>query len=243
MMTAAAMKAIASCDVIVGYTGYVEQVLDLAVGKPVVSMPIGDEIERASRAIELARQGKIVAVVSSGDAGIYGMAAPVFQTLASTGWSGRDPLVEVVPGVTAMQAAASVLGAPLMQDFCAISLSDLLTPWDVIRKRVALAAEGDFVIAFYNPRSRAREGHLRHALDIISKHRGPQTPVGIVRNALREGQESRIVTLGDVDDWYDSVDMFTSVIVGNSTTFAIEGCMVTPRGYESRLPARSEPSP
>ena len=158
--TPAAANALSECDVLVGYRGYIEQVSGSLPGKELVPMELGQEMERAARAVDLASEGRSVVVVSSGDAGIYGMAGPVFQVLTDREWDGRDPAVEVAPGISALQSAASLLGAPLMQDFCAISLSDLLTPWEAIERRLQAAALGDFVTVLYNPRSRRRTWQL-----------------------------------------------------------------------------------
>ena len=231
LLTSAALDAIYCSDAIVGYDGYLDQIRDLTEGKQVVSMPLGKEMERAARAAELAGEGKSVAVISSGDIGVYGMAGPVFERLAANGWDGKHPQVEVVPAVTASQAAASVLGAPLMQDFCAISLSDLMTPWDTIRKRLDAAAYGDFVIALYNPRSKRRRKQIIEARGIVLRHRGADTPVGIVRNACRPDQESILTTLGELERRFERIDMFTTLVIGNSTTYIHAERMITPRGY------------
>ena len=231
LLTPAALDALTRCDVVVGYDGYLEQVHDLVSGKQVVSLPLGKEMERAGKAAELACAGKSVAVISSGDIGVYGMAGPVFEHLAANGWDGQQPQVEVIPAVSAAQAAASVLGAPLMQDFCTISLSDLMTPWETIRKRLDAAAYGDFVIALYNPRSRRRRKQIVEARAIVLKHRGADTPVGIVRNAARPDQDALITTLGELERHFERIDMFTTLIIGNSTTYIHAGRMVTPRGY------------
>jgi precorrin-3B C17-methyltransferase len=231
LMTPAAAGALSWCDVIVGYTGYVQQVRDLLEGKDIVAMELGQEMERATKAVELASAGKAVAVISSGDAGIYGMAGPVFQHLTSTGWDGQHPQVEVIPGVSALQAASAVLGAPLMQDFCAISLSDLMTPWDAIRRRLDAAAQGDFVIVLYNPRSRRRTTQIAEAREILMRYRNEETPVGIVRNAYRSSQKTLITALGQLQEHFDSIDMFTSLVIGNSTTYINSGHIITPRGY------------
>ena len=231
LLTPAASDAIYCSDAIVGYDGYLDQVRDLTGGKQVVSMPLGMEMERAAKAVELANEGKTVAVISSGDIGVYGMAGPVFEHLAANGWDGKHPQVEVVPAVTAAQAAASVLGAPLMQDFCAISLSDLMTPWDTIRKRLDAAAYGDFVIALYNPRSKRRRKQIIEAHSIVLKHRSADTPVGIVRNACRPDQESILSTLGELERHFERIDMFTTLVIGNSTSYIHSGRMITPRGY------------
>ena len=206
----------------------------MTAGKQVVSMELGQELERASAAVDLAYSGKTVAVVSSGDAGIYGMSGPVFRVLTDRDWDGQSPAVETVPGVSAMQAAAAVLGSPLMQDFCAISLSDLLTPWDKIRGRLEAAGQGDFVVALYNPRSQRRQKQLLEAREILLRHRPGNTPVGIVCDAFRPGQRVTITTLQDLEQEAESIDMVTLVMIGNSTTYLHGGKMITPRGYEEK---------
>ena len=231
LMTPAAQEALSGCDAVVGYDGYLSQVRDLVNGKRVVSLPLGKEMERAAKAIELSNEGLSVVVISSGDIGVYGMAGPVYEQLAASGWDGEHPRVEVVPAVSAAQAAASVLGAPLMQDFCAISLSDLMTPWETIRRRLDAAAYGDFVIAIYNPRSRRRRKQIVEAREIVLKHRKVETPVGIVRNASRTDEQSFLTTLGDLNEHFEHIDMFTTLVIGNSTTYIHGGRMVTPRGY------------
>lgn len=231
LMTPAAADALLQCDVVVGYTGYVQQVRDLLEGKDIVAMELGQEMERASKAVELASAGRAVVVISSGDAGVYGMAGPVFQHLTSIGWDGQHPQVEVIPGVSALQAAAAVLGAPLMQDFCAVSLSDLMTPWDAIRKRLDAAAQGDFVIVLYNPRSRRRTAQIAEAREIIMRYRNEETPVGIVRNAYRPDQKALVTTLCQLQEHFTSIDMFTALLIGNSTTYISGGRIITPRGY------------
>ena len=233
-LTPAARSALQEADSVVGYRSYVQQVLPLVEGKNLVAMDLGQELERASRAVDLAYQGQRVAVVSSGDSGIYGMAGPVFKVLVDREWDGEVPGLEVVPGVSAMQAAASLLGAPLMQDFCAVSLSDLLTPWETIQRRLEAAALGDFVVALYNPRSQKRSHQLQEARRILLAHRSPQTPVGIVRDAYRPGQGVTLTDLEHLDDLVESVDMVTIVVVGNSNTFVDHARMVTPRGYEAK---------
>jgi cobalt-precorrin 5A hydrolase/precorrin-3B C17-methyltransferase len=165
------------------------------------------------------------------------MAAPVFQKLASSNWNGQDPIVEVVPGVSALQSSASLLGSPLMQDFCAISLSDLMTPWEIIRKRLAAASQGDFVVVLYNPRSRKRQRHIEEAREILLTSRGEHTPVGLVRNAYRGDQKVSLTTLGELKDRFEDVDMFTTVVIGNSTTYVAGNKMITPRGYRDANPA------
>jgi precorrin-3B C17-methyltransferase len=185
------------------------------------------ETTRAEAAVAEATAGVRVAVVSTGDAGVYGMAGLVLQLLPE----GSPVTVEVVPGLTAASAAAACLGAPLMNDFAVISLSDLMTPLDTIERRLRAAADGDFVVALYNPRSSRRHEPLRRALAILRERRAPETPVGIVRNALRDGQASQVVALGALRE--EEVDMLTILIVGNSATQVRDGRMITPRGYRT----------
>ena len=233
-LTPAASHALSESDVIVGFRAYIQQIEGLIAGKEVVSMELGQELERAAAAVDSAYAGKTVAVVSSGDAGIYGMSGPVFRVLTDRDWDGQDPAVETVPGVSAMQAAAAVLGSPLMQDFCAISLSDLLTPWDKIRGRLEAAGQGDFVVALYNPRSQRRQTQLLEAREILLKHRPGDTPVGIVGDAFRPGQRVKITSLQGLEKEAASVDMVTIVVIGNSTTYLHAGKVITPRGYEEK---------
>ena len=233
-LTPAASHALSESDVIVGFRACSQQIECLIAGKEVVSMEWGQELERAAAAVDSAYAGKTVAVVSSGDAGIYGMSGPVFRVLTDRDWDGQDPAVETVPGVSAMQAAAAVLGSPLMQDFCAISLSDLLTPWEKIRGRLEAAGQGDFVVALYNPRSQRRQTQLLEAREILLKHRPGDTPVGIVGDAFRPGQRVKITSLQGLEKEAESVDMVTIVVIGNSTTYLHAGKMITPRGYEEK---------
>ena len=197
-------------------------------------MELGQELERAAAAVESAYSGKSVAVVSSGDAGIYGMSGPVFRVLTDRNWNGQSPSVVTVPGISAMQAAAAVLGSPLMQDFCAISLSDLLTPWEKIRSRLEAAGQGDFVVSLYNPRSKRRQSQLLEAREILLKHRPGDTPVGLVGDASRPGQRVKLTTLQDLEKDAEFVDMVTIVVIGNSTTYLHAGKVITPRGYEEK---------
>ena len=236
-LTPAAQAALQDADSVVGYRLYIEQVRSLLPGKDLVAMELGQELERATKAVELAFSGHCVALVSSGDAGIYGMAGPLFQVLAERGWDGKTPQVEIVPGVSAIQAAASLLGAPLMQDFCAISLSDLLTPWETILQRLEAAARGDFVVALYNPRSRERDWQLLEARRILLAHRSGGTPVGIVRDAYRQSQRVTVTDLQRLDQHADTVDMVTILVVGNSSSYVDSGFMVTPRGYKETIPS------
>ncbi len=225
-MTPDALQAIKESQVIVGYTSYVKRLGALVNGKEVITSGMTQEVSRGEQAIAAALSGKRVVVVSSGDPGIYGMAGLVMELMHR---QGADIQVTVVPGVTALSAAAARLGAPLMHDFAAISLSDLLTPWEVVRKRLEAAAAADFVVALYNPASRSRRQGVKECRDILLRYRRADTPVGIVRNALREGEEVTLTTLEAMLE--HRIDMSTTVIIGNSSTFISDGRMVTPRGY------------
>lgn len=235
-LTQRARTALYEADVIVGYKTYINLIKCIAGGKEIVSTGMTQEVERCKAAIELAEKGKKVAVISSGDAGIYGMAGLIYELISCRGGV-TPPLltvhdIEVIPGVSALNAAAAVLGAPLMHDFAAISLSDLLTPWELIQKRVEAAAMADFVICIYNPKSSGRVEQIGIARDLILKHRRSETPVGIVKNAMRDGQKVVITTLADMLN--HDIDMLTTIIIGNSTTYVIDGVMVTQRGYNIR---------
>lgn len=229
-LTPAARAALVASDTIVGYRRYLDLLGPLLEGKELVAAELTEEVARAERAIALARQGRRVALVSSGDAGVYGMAGLALELLHRAGWRpGAAPDVEVVPGVTAAQAAAALLGAPLMHDWACVSLSDLLTPWPTIERRLAAVAAADFVVCLYNPRSRRRDWQLRAARDIFLRHRAPETPVGLVTNAYRPGQRVATATLATLDP--ASVDMLTTVVIGNGATIGRDGLLVTPRGY------------
>ena len=231
-ITPAARAAIEAADSVVGYRTYLDFIAHLLAGKEVVSSGMTRETARCGQALELAAAGKTVALVSSGDAGVYGMAGLVLE-LAEADEERTAPEIEIIPGISAVQAAAARLGAPLMHDFAVVSLSDLLTPWETIVRRLDAASAADFVLALYNPRSKGRSGHLGEARKILLRHRSPETPVGIVRNASRSGEEIIVATLGTLPE--ESVDMFSLVLVGNSTTFVDrEGRMVTRRGYGNR---------
>jgi len=217
-------------SVIVGYRTYMQLIEpEILEGKETLETGMTDEIRRCQMAIEKVLEGKDTAVVSSGDAGIYGMAGLVLQLLEERKLLGEVD-VEVIPGITALSAAAALLGAPLMHDFAVISLSDLLTPWEVIQSRVEAAAKADFVIVLYNPKSKKRTWQLDRAIEMINKHRNGKTPVGVVRNAMREGQAVRITTLSHLDK--SNVDMLSILLVGNSQTQIMGEKMVTPRGYK-----------
>ncbi len=231
-LTPSAREAIASSDAVVGYGPYVDQVRPLIDRQTVYSSAIGDELERCRLAIQLARAGQRVALVSSGDAGIYGMAGPALELLAKEPGGAADLEVEVIPGVSAAQAAAALLGAPLMSDFAVISLSDLMTPWEVIQRRLGHLAAADVALAIYNPASARRTWQLERARETLLEHRPPGTPVGIVRNATRPGQSVTITDLAHLTEY--PIDMLTVLIVGNSQTMVQNGRMITRRGY---LPA------
>jgi len=226
-MTLRAASAVEGADLVVGYTAYIDILKEYFPDKTYKATGMMREVERCRAAIEEAEKGQTVAMVSSGDSGIYGMAGIIYQLADEMG---SDIEIETVPGVTAASSAASILGAPLMHDTAIISLSDLMTPIDLIMRRIDRAAEGDMVIALYNPRSKKRTGHLPQAVEAIGRHRPPGTPVGIVRNAGRKDESKRLTDLGSID--YDEVDMFSIVIVGNSQTYISNGRMITPRGYE-----------
>jgi precorrin-3B C17-methyltransferase len=228
-MTPHAHRALRESDVILGYQGYMELIEPMLLeGKETVATGMKGEIDRCQTAISKALAGQDAAMVSSGDAGIYGMAGLILELLGSRGLMDRIE-VEVIPGVPALAAAAALLGAPLMHDFAVISLSDLMTPWDVIQTRVAAAAKADFVLVIYNPRSKRRQRHLPQALKQVRQSRGRETPVGIVKDAMRAGQSIEITTLGEMD--VSGVDMRSILIIGNSQTRLMNGKMVTPRGY------------
>lgn len=216
---------------IIGYRTYIELLGDLVSGKEVVSSDMTQEINRAKFAIEAAKEGRKVALISSGDPGVYGMAGLVLELL--DGKQKDNIKIEIIPAVTAATSCAGLLGAPLMHDFAVISLSDILTDLDLIKRRIALVAQGDFVVVFYNPQSKNRTRPLKEAWEILMKHKLPDTPVGIVRNAARNDEEVTITTLKDMLS-IKNIDMVTTIIVGNSKTYTKGRYMVTPRGYHSR---------
>ena len=231
--TPAALKAIAESQLVVGYTTYIKLVRHLLEGKEIVKTGMTEEIGRARAAIERARDGATVSLISSGDAGVYGMAGLVFQVLKEMGWKkGDSPELRLVPGMTALNSCASLVGAPLVHDSCSISLSDLLTPWSVIEKRIEAAASADFVIGLYNPASGRRTRQIVDAQAIIRRHREGNTPVALVKSAYREMEQ---VVLTNLDTFLDyEIGMLTTVIIGSSNTFMFEGYMVTPRGYTNK---------
>ena len=225
-MTKRAQETLAICDVIAGYNVYIDLIKDDYKDKEFLSTGMRKEVERCKLAIEEALKGKTVAMISSGDAGVYGMAGIMYQIASDY----PELEVEVVPGITAACSGAAVLGAPLISDFTLISLSDLLTPWEKIEKRLDLASQADFVICLYNPSSFKRHDYLQKACDIMLKNQRADVPAGIVRNIGREGEEYEIMTLAELRD--AQVDMFSTVIIGNSQTEVINNKMVTPRGYK-----------
>jgi precorrin-3B C17-methyltransferase len=234
LLTSQAHRALAQAEVVVGYRGYLEQAVELdgelLAGKRLEPSELGDEVARAERAVDLAAGGASVALVSSGDAGVYGMASPALEALERRAAAGRPlPTVEVVPGLTAALVAAALLGAPLGADFAAISLSDLLTPWPRIERRLELAAEADFVLALYNPASLRRDWQLARACALVGAHRASDTPVGVVRQAFRPGQQVTVIDLAGLPS--ATVDMTTIVLIGSSATRRFGDRLYTPRGY------------
>lgn len=226
-MTIEAAEALKNSDVIVGYTVYVDLVKEHFPGKKFLTTPMKREVERCELAFEEAMKGQTVAMICSGDAGVYGMTGLMYELGI------KYPQVELklIGGLTAATSGASVLGAPLIHDFAVISLSDLLTPWEKIEKRVSLAAQADFVICLYNPSSKKRHDYLQKACDLVLVHQSPETVCGYVKNIGREGEEGHVLTLKELRDI--QVDMFTTVWIGNSQTKNINGRMVTPRGYKN----------
>lgn len=224
-MTIQAAEVLKNCDVIVGYTVYIDLVKDHFPGKEFLTTPMKQEVARCELAFEEAAKGKTVAMICSGDAGVYGMSGLMYEI------GERYPEIEVeaVAGVTAAIGGGAVLGAPLIHDFCLISLSDLLTPWETIEKRLLAAAQADFVICLYNPSSIKRHDYLQKACDLILQYQPEDLVCGTVENIGREGQTAKIYTLKELRD--TKVDMFTTVFIGNSQTKVVDGHMVTPRGY------------
>lgn len=232
-MSVRAREAIAQSDTIIGYSTYIKLVKDLIDGKEVIRKGMTEELDRCYEALERAQQGKIVSLVSSGDTGIYGMAGPTYEVLLQAGWKpGNGIEVEVVPGSSAINSCAALVGAPLTHDFCSISLSDLLTPWPVIARRLEAAARADFVVALYNPKSGRRTQQIVEAQRIMLLHRRADTPVALVKSAYRPRQNIQFTTLDQMAD--QDIGMLTTVLIGNSNTFLREGLMVTPRGYANK---------
>ncbi len=228
-MTPRAYRAIRDAEIVVGYHTYMALIKDLIADKEQVGTGMKQEIDRCRKAVELAAEGHRVVVVSSGDPGVYGMAGLVLELVGQLEPQ-QQPECEIIPGLTASNTSAGILGAPLMHDYAVISLSDLLTPWDLIKKRARMAAQGDFVIALYNPRSRGRATHLDEICEILLEYKSPETPAGIVRKAGRAGMNYTITDLAHLAE--QDVDMQSTVIIGNSRTRVENGRMITPRGYE-----------
>lgn len=225
-MTVRAGEILQSCDVIAGYTLYVDLIRERYPDKEFYTTGMRGEQERCEACVSMAKSGKTVALICSGDAGVYGMASPLLEVAEKESF--RD--VEIIPGVTAAMSGAAVLGAPLAHDFCAISLSDLLTPWETIEKRLLCAAQGDLCIVLYNPASHGRRDHLERACEILLTVLPPTICCGLVRNIGRDGSESRICTLGELGS--QPADMLTTVYIGNSQTRIADGRLITPRGYQ-----------
>ncbi len=232
-MTGRARAAIAEADTIIGYVTYIKLVADLIEGKEVIRKSMTEELDRAIEALDRARAGKKVALVSSGDAGVYGMAGPTYEVLFQAGWTPDSGIeVEIVPGASALNSCAARVGAPLTHDFCAISLSDLLTPWPVIARRLDAVAHADFVVALYNPKSGRRTQQIVQAQQLFLRHRRPDTPVAIVKSAYRRREQITFTTLDQMAE--ADIGMLSTVLIGNSQTFVREGRMVTPRGYANK---------
>lgn len=228
-MTQKAVEVINTADIVVGYTTYVDMVKPFFPDKEYLATPMMKEMDRCRMAVELAQEGKTVAMISSGDSGIYGMAGILLEVKNEME---ADIEIETVPGITAASAAASVLGAPLMHDFTVISLSDLMTPLNLIMRRIDCAGQGDFIVCLYNPKSKKRADYVKRAADILLIYHEEDTPVGVVRNAGRADESSYITTLGELEN--APIDMFSVVIIGNSNTYVKDGKMITPRGYQDK---------
>ena len=224
-MTGIAMNALKDSDTIIGYTVYVDLVKDTFPDKEYLTTPMKKEVDRCVLAFEEAMKGKRVSMICSGDAGVYGMAGLMYEV----GEKYPEVELEIIPGVTAATGGAAVLGAPLIHDFCLISLSDLLTPWEQIEERLEAAAKAGFVICLYNPSSKKRADYLQKACDIFLKYRRPDTICGFVKNIGREGETYQILPLEILRE--TAVDMFTTVYIGSEKTMELNGKMVTPRGY------------
>lgn len=222
-----AIEAMENSDIIIGYKTYIQLIKPFIKNTELISSSMMKEVDRCEEVLKLAQTGKTISLISSGDPGIYGMAGIMLEVVAA---NKSNVQVEVVPGISAASSAASLLGAPLMNDYVVLSLSDLLTPWELIEKRLHAAGSGDFVTAIYNPRSKTRITQLDTAIEIFLKYHKPQTPVGIVKHAMREKQEVVITDLANLDK--QNIDMFTTLIIGNSKTQVIDGKMVAIRGYK-----------
>ncbi len=243
-MTYRAKQVIEESDTIVGYETYVNIVQDLIEGKDVYRYAMTQEVERAHQCIDLAKSGKIVSLVSSGDPGIYGMAGLIYEMLAESDWDPKNGLpVEIIPGISALNSCASIVGSPLMTDFAVLSMSDLLVPWEIIVKRVEAAAQGDFVIVIYNPSSKKRIHQLQDTIKILLKYRKPTTPVAIIKGAFRDSQTVVLTDLENLTNHSDKLGMITTVIVGNSSTYNYKDLMINPRGYTSKYNLQEQTNP
>ncbi|MFJ8258885.1 precorrin-3B C(17)-methyltransferase [Peribacillus asahii] len=241
-ITTRAVEALQESDFIIGYKTYVELIQDLLTDQAIISTGMTEEVSRAQEAVKQAENGKKVAVISSGDAGVYGMAGLVYEVLIEKGWKEATGVeIEIIPGISAINSCASLLGAPVMHDSCTISLSDHLTPWELIAKRVEAAAQADFVIALYNPRSGRRTRQIVETQRILLKYRSPDTPVGLVKSAYRERQEITITNLAEMLN--HDIGMLTTVVIGNSSTFLYDNKIITPRGYQRKYTLGSEKQP
>lgn len=221
-----ALDALKNSDTIIGYTLYIDLIKDIIGNKHIVASTMRKEIDRVKSAIQETQMGKNVCIISSGDPGVYGMAGLVLEMISK---ENIHISIEIIPGIPAANAAAAVLGAPLMHDYVVISLSDLLTPWEVIERRVKSAAEADFVIVLYNPKSSQRDWQIEKTAEIILKYKSPSTPVGIVKDVTREGETVVVTTLDKMTSY--PIDMTTIIVIGNSTTFLYHNYMITKRGY------------
>lgn len=236
-ITPAVMNCIDSADVVIGYSTYLDLLNDQLVGKKVISSAMMQEVARCNTAFDLAEAGNSVVMVSGGDPGIYAMAGLLFEIAVER--DSRVP-VEVLPGIAAINSCAARLGAPLMHDFAAVSLSDLLTPWETIERRLHAAASADFVIALYNPKSKKRTEHIVQARNILLQYRSPTTPVGIVKGATRADER---ILLTDLENMLlAEITMQTTIIIGNSCTYSWRGRMITPRGYSQKYALQSVPA-
>lgn len=232
-MSVRARTAIDQADTVIGHATYLRLVAGLIKDKQQVKSLMTEELERVTLAVDLAQRGHIVALISSGDSGVYGMAGLTFELLFQIGWTPDNGInVETIPGATALTSCAALVGAPLSHDFCAISLSDLLTPWPVIARRLDAAAQADFVIALYNPKSGRRAHQILEAQCLLLAHRQPDTPVALVHSAYRAGQRTELCTLDQLHA--REIGMSTLVLIGNSQTRVRHGLMVTPRGYANK---------
>lgn len=224
-MSFKAYEVMRNSDILIGHKTYISLVENLFPDKKMIKSAMKKEVERSKETLKLAEEGNIVSLISSGDAGVYGMAGIMLEVAGDT-----DIEVEVIPGITSSNMSASVVGAPLMHDYATISLSNLLTDWELIKKRIDLVSQGDFVITLYNPKSNGRPELINEARDIMLKYKNKNTPVAIVRNAGREKEEYDLTDLGHMLEY--EINMFTTVIIGNSKTFIKNGKMITPRGYK-----------